>query len=151
MRTGTSFQSRNRDAFRFKYPLPQNRGVGQLSSFNLGIEMLFVSSHEKLSRVDTLLQSFNLGIEMLFVSSALSMTRGVAEYPSRFNLGIEMLFVSSVDGFTKCEHYVLDSFNLGIEMLFVSRFTALCPNAFKAIEFQSRNRDAFRFKLLSAA
>ena len=37
------FQSRNRDAFRFKLSVAQ-QGEDAIISFNLGIEMLFVSS-----------------------------------------------------------------------------------------------------------
>ena len=38
------FQSRNRDAFRFKFTHTRYDAQGNLLSFNLGIEMLFVSS-----------------------------------------------------------------------------------------------------------
>ena len=41
----------------------------------------------------------------------------------------------------------LPSFNLGIEMLFVSRFEGDDTPYASVAMFQSRNRDAFRFKL----
>ena len=91
-----SFQSRNRDAFHFKI---QQVGLHlrRLPSFNLGIEMLFISRKSE-------------------VASFIVAKRG-----SSFNLGIEMLFVSSLSE----PHFVSD----------------------KDMLFQSRNRDAFRFKL----
>ena len=59
---------------------------------------------------------------MLFVSRAFSMTV-IVILPSRFNLGIEMLFVSSAE-------------NDGTKLATFWKF-------------QSRNRDAFRFKILA--
>ena len=136
------FQSRNRDAFRFKLDNPNARGDGHYCfnlgiemlfvssqtagtdnlntsrSFNLGIEMLFVSRYQIHHHHDLTVFCFNLGIEMLFVSSP-------AIYRTQtpwlcFNLGIEMLFVSSCHREVPTVQVIL-CFNLGIEMLFVSR------------------------------
>ena len=63
-----------------------------------------------------------------------------------FNLGIEMLFVSRFLEFRSAS-VEFRRFNLGIEMLFVSSSTSpLVPFARLYCVFQSRNRDAFRFK-----
>ena len=64
------FQSRNRDAFRFKGSLEMLE-ARIFTCFNLGIEMLFVSSMWRNKRTGATTESFNLGIEMLFVSRQL--------------------------------------------------------------------------------
>ena len=61
------FQSRNRDAFRFKRLIHFASQRAQ-QGFNLGIEMLFVSRLDPQRRMIETQESFNLGIEMLFVS-----------------------------------------------------------------------------------
>ena len=139
--------------------------------FNLGIEMLFVSrctiSWAMYSLSANTSLSFNLGIEMLFVSSSYCQHLiPLCFEVSCFNLGIEMLFVSR-DAHSA---QLAFCFNLGIEMLFVSRchasrhiwllsvsisesrcfsFQVNCGNTVRQPHgsmFQSRNRDAFRFK-----
>ena len=119
------------------------KGIEKSVCFNLGIEMLFVSSaHPVLNKV--LFQCFNLGIEMLFVSR--KQKKGGCNRPSHcFNLGIEMLFVSSQSSKLHAG-FSWHRFNLGIEMLFVSRLCLENPIIFTDFLFQSRNRDAFRFK-----
>ena len=66
---GNLFQSRNRDAFDFK----EKTGLLQVEivSFNLVIEMLLISSKQKLrsKREDAIRLGFNLVIEMLLISS----------------------------------------------------------------------------------
>ena len=113
------FQSRNRDAFRFKETACQCRLTHRSYGFNLGIEMLFVSSLRWKNWAEPIGYSFNLGIEMLFVSSLLRQ-RTSEMGGGCFNLGIEMLFVSSPADPNDTFIYDPVSFNLGIEMLFVS-------------------------------
>ena len=164
--------------------------------FNLGIEMLFVSSAQLPCRSCAYTPRFNLGIEMLFVSRPYSRASPQVHHVSisesrcfsfqvnsdnskyshpdsvSFNLGIEMLFVSSETEWERNYHtHWHASFNLGIEMLFVSspyrrpcrpppRIVSISESrcfsfqvrrhapdvAATLISFQSRNRDAFRFK-----
>ena len=110
------FQSRNRDAFRFKLDNPNARGDGHYC-FNLGIEMLFVSSQTAGTDNLNTSRSFNLGIEMLFVSRyQIHHHHDLTVFC--FNLGIEMLFVSSPAIYRTQTPWLC--FNLGIEMLFVS-------------------------------
>ena len=63
------FQSRNRDAFRFKSSVMCIMLILGMFCFNLGIEMLFVSREHQPAHNPTRRFCFNLGIEMLFVSS----------------------------------------------------------------------------------
>ena len=91
--TSIPFQSRNRDAFRFKDITAEGRSDGVDSCFNLGIEMLFVSSTTRvltLTRSGSLFQSRNRDAFRF----KLSRHQPVGAI-FRFNLGIEMLFVSS--------------------------------------------------------
>ena len=82
---------------------------------------------------------------MLFVSSSVKIARLCREDVG-FNLGIEMLFVSS-EGVACMTSQNYSSFNLGIEMLFVSRLSDYEVSSDDGSTwFQSRNRDAFRFK-----
>ena len=96
-----TFQSRNRDAFRFK-PVYRSWCFHYYQSFNLGIEMLFVSSSQiHLHRLWHNCRRFNLGIEMLFISRTPGrMPTGHSLTANSFNLGIEMLFVSR----RRCRH-----------------------------------------------
>ena len=85
--------------------------------FNLGIEMLFVSSDIDSSGEITVAEGFNLGIEMLFVSR------------QHVQMGAQSLSVSISE--SRCFSFQVVQavlcgkmrlgFNLGIEMLFVSR------------------------------
>ena len=136
-------------------------------SFNLGIEMLFVSSRGAARGMATL-PCFNLGIEMLFVSSPILCRIG---FLYNFNVSISESRCFSFQGITRqaaanrlqvsisesrCFSFqviTIDSsirakscFNLGIEMLFVSRVTSSGWEGGAVDMFQSRNRDAFRFK-----
>ena len=113
------FQSRNRDAFRFKSTATKYSHPDSVS-FNLGIEMLFVSSETEWERnYHTHWHSFNLGIEMLFVSSPY---RRPCRPPPR------MVSISESRCFSfQVRRHAPD----------------VVPPRFS---FQSRNRDAFRFK-----
>ena len=138
------FQSRNRDAFRFKWDdfphQSQQRTVSISESRCFSFQVSdFVDRH----------------IISLFVSISESrcfsfqghhILKGFPEHIDfSFNLGIEMLFVSSA--LSNVEQACFEAcFNLGIEMLFVSRWIreSMIKSLYK--QFQSRNRDAFRFK-----
>ena len=61
-----------------------------------------------------------------------------------FNLVIEMLFISGKD--CSVPEALSACFNLVIEMLFISGGTAAPPAAVRTT-FQSRNRDAFHFRM----
>ena len=78
------FQSRNRDAFRFKRHC-KSWLKSDLTRFNLGIEMLFVSREHRSPAPQCRQHSFNLGIEMLFVSSS---CRAVGYYKSNLKVSI---------------------------------------------------------------
>ena len=89
------FQSRNRDAFHFKVidrPVPNRICCVSIS------ESRCFSFQDRLCLSVT--ASFNLGIEMLFISSTLCVFISFDSIFS-FNLGIEMLFISS--GSKGCE------------------------------------------------
>ena len=113
------FQSRNRDAFRFKVAFPL-LVIHSHRSFNLGIEMLFVS------RGTTNIESVSGFLEFqsrnrdAFRFKLKNMTIHTQTNSDCFNLGIEMLFVSSYDFVHWGCNLACRSFNLGIEMLFVS-------------------------------
>ena len=120
-------------------------------SFNLGIEMLFVSSESNVSELRglLLLGSFNLGIEMLFVSR---------QYRT-FHLIMGILKVSISESRCFSFQVKLDACNVG-EMrqrgrvsISESRCFSFQVKSGKTTVwhdnhslFQSRNRDAFRFK-----
>ena len=140
----SGFQSRNRDAFRFKGPLKDFFGMVIKASFNLGIEMLFVFKRHCKSWLKSDLTRFNLGIEMLFVSREHRSPAPQCRQHS-FNLGIEMLFVSS-----SCRAVGYYKSNLKVSIsesrcFFVSSTSATVKKK-PRLTFQSRNRDAFRFK-----
>ena len=186
------FQSRNRDAFHFKcgaigldthrwsaVSISESRcfsfqvcgGSGLVcdsSSFNLGIEMLFISSRTCNSYLHSPHTGFNLGIEMLFISSN-ERLRWRYVCSAKFQSRNRDAFRFKNQGYLKHESYTVPvsisesrcfsfqvrlcvvsrgpiiSFNLGIEMLFVS--SAISRAFIPSIsQFQSRNRDAFRFK-----
>ena len=131
--------------------------------------MLFVSSvKEELS--DVLCFRFNLGIEMLFVSSFLRRFRPIAasgEFQSRnrdafrfkwrrtrrsgeshyrgFNLGIEMLFVSRLKA-NAVSVLTANSVSISESRCFSFQEENPNPQPVSPNLFQSRNRDAFRFK-----
>ena len=112
------FQSRNRDAFRFK-------GGQDLGSIHRSIS--FQSRNRdafRFKKSPTTLSKVNV---------ALFQSRNRDAF--RFKLKGWQIWTAS--------HYF--GFNLGIEMLFVSRASLICRR-WCYQEFQSRNRDAFRFK-----
>ena len=86
------FQSRNRDAFHFRATRRSVLMSLSLSSFNLAIEMLFISGWRRTERFTTFYSRFNLAIEMLFISGWI--WRGCGLPLMCFNLAIEMLFIS---------------------------------------------------------
>ena len=110
------FQSRNRDAFRFKVI-----GVFGIAVFPT---------------------SFNLGIEMLFVSSTSSTSKGpsLAAFQSRNRDAFRFKSATAQTGGTSMALFQSrnrDAFRFKPEGVLVDRTGYL---------FQSRNRDAFRFK-----
>ena len=110
------FQSRNRDAFHFRTGgTSDSRGCGY-DSFNLAIEMLFISGKPPASA---------------------RVTRNVSISQSR---------CFSFQGCANVHGCLLPpGFNLVIEMLFISGAAPATPGV-RGAEFQSRNRDAFHFR-----
>ena len=93
---------------------------------------------------------------MLFVSSETILCNFIDGcYEQCFNLEIEMLFVSSFKEVMIHTIAVIayPGFNLEIEMLFVSRLKSLLSASPSSALywFQSRNRDAFRFKNMESS
>ena len=162
------FQSRNRDAFHFRNygfycercdtlivsisqsrcfsfqgPISSSIAVLLYSSFNLAIEMLFISGagvyyrgvccaefqsrnrdafHFRSCVLATCASSslsFNLAIEMLFISGA-RQNSAPSGNTVCFNLAIEMLFISGREGWRSLSPVSSLGFNLAIEMLFIS-------------------------------
>ena len=111
------FQSRNRDAFRFKDTEIHRDGHDGFRGFNLVIEMLFVSRVRRVT-LNPALEWFQSRNRDAFRFKRLKVLWR-ARLDSSFNLVIEMLFVSSDGGYRGRKF--TDSFNLVIEMLFVSR------------------------------
>ena len=87
------FQSRNRDAFHFKSDIqkvchPLHNG------FNLGIEMLFISSF-RICRAEGILNDVSISESRCF-SFQEELSNPPKPAVTCFNLGIEMLFVSRI-------------------------------------------------------
>ena len=113
------FQSRNRDAFRFK---PQDGKWILTEDFIVSISESRCFSFQGTRRSDGkpgLQSSFNLGIEMLFVSSSVAWhdPRGSGRQVSIS----ESRCFSFQAAKTPPPAHGTESFNIGIEMLFVSR------------------------------
>ena len=79
---------------------------------------------------------------MLFISGNFDVCE--LEFAVGFNLAIEMLFISGACSNRKPNSFC--RFNLAIEMLFISGTVKFCPPVAE-VGFQSRNRDAFHFRL----
>ena len=141
----TKFQSRNRDTFRFKHEI-NSMMFRSIASFNLVIEILFVSSQHSTCLVNFIgMHSFNLVIEILFVSSPPPPLErnefNSFQSRNRDTFRFKWKEVSDQHGTRR------ESFNLVIEILFVS--SVIGGNAAGlSDEFQSRNRDTFRFKIM---
>ena len=114
------FQSRNRDAFRFKKVVDVIH-ISEIMSFNLGIEMLFVSRSDCLYHHD--IPSHVSISESRCFSFQVRFAVGTSE------IGFPLFQSRNRDAFrfkdtdTDVIEYVdvIECFNLGIEMLFVSR------------------------------
>ena len=93
--------------------------------FNLGIEMLFVSSDITQPQPCACKLHVSISESRCFSFQDLSSRLWIEGTNRCFNLGIEMLFVSSFSS-KRCVRGWTNGicFNLGIEMLFVSRITA---------------------------
>ena len=114
----TTFQSRNRDTFLFK--------------FRQYIELENGSASYR----------FNLAIEILFFSSGL----WPVDYVPRCQVSISQSRYFSFQAPPRRRVVkVRPCFNLAIEILFFSRPAPQVPNS-RAEQFQSRNRDTFLFK-----
>ena len=99
-----------------------NERFQSLTSFNLVIEMLFISGKTQpmsMSRV----ASFNLVIEMLFISGRRGHGTEFVNALCSFNLVIEMLFISGTQ-VSQWSFRRMGRFNLVIEMLFISGYSS---------------------------
>ena len=159
------FQSRNRDAFHFRSGAATAAWTSP-SSFNLAIEMLFISGHltayrfcsvRRVSISQSRCFSFQVTRRCWRCALSLFQSRNRDAFHFRFghtcigvgvcqsfNLAIEMLFIS---GNSPREMPVVSRcFNLAIEMLFISGNYCHRQSEYDDSRFQSRNRDAFHFR-----
>ena len=137
------FQSRNRDAFRFKILADMLRSW-LLDCFNLGIEMLFISSHAPMiaSTISPIMfQSRNRDAFRFKFDVVFNIRPRLFQFQSRNRDAFRFKVMRSAVGASASN----SCFNLGIEMLFVSRYLRICSEVGTGL-FQSRNRDAFHFK-----
>ena len=137
------FQSRNRDAFRFKDACAATATEKVQSCFNLGIEMLFVSSYRWCGDNNPYrrFQSRNRDAFRFKFSNPIRSRRSKILVSISESRCFSFQATGRV-GHTPC---LATRFNLGIEMLFVSSPLRVFQNRLHVL-FQSRNRDAFRFK-----
>ena len=112
------FQSRNRDAFRFKRAWDNSRAQRR-KRFNLGIEMLFVSSCMAARRLLVALRQVSISESRCFSFQENGVARGIR--------GLTHVSISE----SRCFSFQAPPYD---------------PPTSIACSFQSRNRDAFRFK-----
>ena len=136
------FQSRNRDAFRFK-SLTTNATVSPA--------ILFQSRNRDAFRFKLTLALWRYTVDSVSISESrcfsfqvTAMCLAMSSSSSGFNLGIEMLFVSrTLDALREHE---LNTVSISESRCFSFQVNYVNPSTRHHLKFQSRNRDAFRFK-----